>query len=110
MILIFAFSATWNFPEVGASKQPKLVRDELEFKYYSRPPGDIHISETDGEQTRADKLDRRDGQVLRRAMGAARDWMSEQPTWIKDGVSGEYDFDWTAPELTAEDEKWIEDD
>ena len=110
MILTLALLATWNFPEVEPSKRPKLVRDELEFAYYYRPPGDICASETDGERTRADKLDRQDGQVLRRAMGGARDWIGEQQTWIKDDVLGEYDFDWTAPEVIAEDEKWIEDD
>ena len=58
----------------------------------------------------ADKLDRKNVQVLRRAMGAARDWMVEQQTWVKDDVLGEYDFDWTAPEIIAEDEKWVLDD
>ena len=43
-------------------------------------------------------------------MGAARDWMVEQQTWVKDDVLGEYDFDWTAPEIIAEDEKWVLDD
>lgn len=43
-------------------------------------------------------------------MGDARDWVSEQPTWIKDDAFAEYDFEWTAPEVIAEDEKWEEDD
>ena len=43
-------------------------------------------------------------------MGAGRDWVAGQQAWIKDGVLGEYDFDWTAPEVTAEDEKWADDD
>ena len=43
-------------------------------------------------------------------MGAARDWVSEQHAWIKDEVLGEYDFDWTAPEVITEDEKWSRDD
>jgi len=86
------------------------IRDELEFPRYYQPPGDIHISETDTERTRADKLDRRQGQVLRRATGAARDWVAEQQPWVSDGVLAEYDFEWTAPEVIAEDEKWVEDE
>ena len=84
------------------------IRDELEFPNYYQPPGDIHIHDEDTEGTRADKLDRRQAQVLRRAMGAARDWVAEQQTWVRDGVLGDYDFDWTAPEVIAEDEKWLE--
>lgn len=91
-------------------KRPGLVQDELEFAYYCRPPEDIPVNETDGERTMADKLNRKNVQVLRRAMGAARDWMVEQQTWVKDDVLGEYDFDWTAPEIIAEDEKWVLDD
>ena len=86
------------------------IRDELEFPNYYQPPGDIHIHDEDTEGMRADKLDRRQAQVLRRAMGAARDWVAEQQTWVRDGVLGDYDFDWTAPEVIAEDEKWLEDD
>lgn len=100
-------SATWNFPDVEAPKQPMPVRDELEFPNYYQPPGEILINDEDGEQTRTDKLDRRQGQVFRRAMGAARDWVAEQPTWVRDAAL-EYDFDWTAPEIIAEDEKWTD--
>lgn len=103
-------SATWNFPEAEPPKQPKLVRDKLEFTHFYKPPEDICMSETDSERTRADKLERQRGQVLRRATGAARDWVSEQHTWIKDEALGEYDFDWTAPEVIAEDEKWSDED
>jgi hypothetical protein len=102
--------ATWTTPDVEVSKRPKLVRDELEFTYYYQPPGEISVDETDSERTRADKLDQQQGQVLRRAMGAARDWVAGQQPWIKDEALGEYDFDWTAPEVIAEDEKWMLDD
>jgi len=43
-------------------------------------------------------------------MGAARDWVGEQPTWIRDETLGEYDFDWTASEVIVEDEKRSLDD
>jgi hypothetical protein len=102
--------ATWNFPEVEPSKRPKPVQEEIEFTRYYQPPGDFSVNETDSERTRADKLDRQQGQVLRRAMGAARDWVSGQHVWVKDEVLGEYNFDWTAPEVIAEDEKWDRDD
>lgn len=102
--------ATWSFPEVEPSKRPRLVQDEIKFAHYYQPPEDFCVNETDSERTRANKLDRQQGQVLRRAMGTARDWVNEQPMWIADEVLGEYDFDWTAPEVIAEDEKWVADD
>ena len=92
------------------SKRPKPIQEEVDFAHYYQHPGNICINDTDGERTRADKLERQQGQVLRRAMGAARDWVSGQNVWIKDEVLGEYDFDWTSPEVIAEDEKWIDDD
>ena len=103
-------SATWDFPEVAPSKRPKPIQEEIEFAHFYQPPGDFCANETDSEQTKADKLDKQQGQVLRRAMGAARDWVSGQHVWIQDQVLGEYDFDWTAPEVIAEDERWTSDD
>lgn len=100
----------WNFPEVEPSKRPKPIQEEIECARFYQPPENFSVNETDSERTKADKLDRQNRQVLRRAMRAARDWVSEQHVWIKDDVLGEYDFDWTAPEVTAEDEKWMEDD
>ena len=43
-------------------------------------------------------------------MGAARDWVGEQQPWVAGEALGEYDFDWTAPDVAAEDEKWALDD
>ena len=68
------------------------------------------MNDTDSERTRADKMERRRGQVLRRAMGGARDWVSKQYPWIRDEALREYDFDWTAPEIIAEDEGWGDND
>lgn len=93
-----------------SSKQPKPVQEEIDFPYYYQSPEDICVDDTDSERTRADKLERQHGQVLRRAMGAARDWVSKQYPWIKDEALGEYDFEWTAPEVIAEDEGWADDD
>ena len=89
-------------------KRPKLVSDEIEFKSYYQPPEEI--DETDSERAQAEKMDQRHVQVLRSAMGAARDWVGEQQPWVAGEALGEYDFDWTAPDVAAEDEKWALDD
>ena len=96
------FPATWNFPEVKPSKEPKPIEEEIGFRSFYQPPEDIYVGGMDSEQTTAEKLDRRARQVVRRAIGAARDWVGEQDAPIKNQVLGQYDFDWTA-QLTDED-------
>lgn len=110
MILMPFLSATWNFPEVKPSARQKLVKDEVEFKSYYQSPDEICIGETDSMRTKAKKHGQREVQVLRNAMGAVRDWVIEQPSWIAGEALGEYDFDWTAPEVAAEEERWNQDD
>jgi hypothetical protein len=95
---------------VEAPKQPKPIQEEIDFSFYYQSPEDICVNDTDSDRTRADKLERRHRQALRRAMGGARDWLSKQYPWIKDEVLREHDFDWTAPEVLAEDEGWADDD
>lgn len=102
--------ATWDFPVVEPSKEPKPVRDAIEFVSYYKPPEEIAFDETDSDQIKADKLARRNGQILRRAMGAVRDWVSEQQAWLPDETFREYDFDWTAQEVIVEEEKWDDSD
>ena len=98
----------WNFPKVEPWKQWKPVKDTLQFTSFYTAPEDIQIDDTDNERTRARKLERREGQIVRRAMGAARDWMSNQ--WISHGTFHEYDFEFTAPEVAEVESKWEEDD
>jgi hypothetical protein len=43
-------------------------------------------------------------------MGAVRDWVDEQQAWFPDETFKEYDFDWTASEVIAEEEKWDDSD
>ena len=93
--------ATWNFPKRESSKKSKPVQEAIGFASYYQPPEYIHIDEADCEWVKADKLNRQQGQALRRAMGTARDWMSKQHWSIKDQVLGEYDFNWTAFEAIA---------
>jgi hypothetical protein len=102
--------ATWDFPEAKSSTEPKPVRDAIEFVSYYNPPEEITFDETDSERAKADKVARRNGQILRRAMGAVRDWVDEQQAWFPDETFKEYDFDWTASEVIAEEEKWDDSD
>jgi hypothetical protein len=102
--------ATWNFPQVKPSEQSKVVADEIDFVSYYQSPEDFRVSESDSRRMKAEKLARREGQIIRRAMGAVRDWVSQQAPWIAHEALQGYDFDWTAPELAAEDQKWAEDD
>jgi hypothetical protein len=98
------FPANWSFPErEPSSGPPKDVGHEIEFMSYYQRPGDAHANETDGRRARAEC------QLLRNAMGAARDWMSTQPDYVAEKL-WEHDFDWTAPEVTAKEEQWEEDD
>ena len=91
------------------SKQPQPVTEEVLFPSY-QSPDDIHVGTADGEHTRAKKEGRRNRQALRRAAGAARDWVCEQDECVKDQVLKQYDFDWTARVLTEDDERWASDD
>jgi len=104
------YSPTWDFPVVESSRQPKPVRDAIEFVSYYKSPEEITSDETDSERTKADKLAKRNGQILRRAMGTMRDWVSEQQAWLPDETFKEYDFDWTAQEVMVEEEKWDDSD
>lgn len=74
-------------------KRPRRVVDEIEFPSYYRLPEDTSIDETGSKRIKAER------QLFRRAMGAARDWVSEQPTYVACGVLFEHDFDWPAPEV-----------
>lgn len=102
------YTPMWNFPKVETSNEPKPVKDTVEFTSYYKAPEDIWIDETDSERTQARKLEEREAQIIRRAMGAARDWMSNQ--WISDSTFQEYEFDFTAPEVDAVERRWEEDD
>lgn len=63
----------------------------------------MYGDETDGERAKAER------QLRRIAMGAARDWVNQQPTHIASGALWEHDFDWTAPGV-IEEEEWQEDE
>lgn len=56
-----------------------------------------------------DEMGNRADQVslLRRAMCAARDWVSQQPTTIAFDALWQHDFDWTAPKV-EEMQKWLD--